>query len=117
MFKDLFDEISVLWSWRWPIAQGEITAVDLERTGSREERVRLAVAYKFSIGEDGPYTGEVFLTPLFSIGQVKTIRTARRKLHLRQRVAVRYRPDDPSVNTLNGGVRRLLKGFQPAARA
>lgn len=115
MFKDLFDEISLLWSWRWPIADGEITAVDIERVGRNDDRLRLAVAYKFSVGEDGPYTGEGFWMPAFSIGQVKTVHNARRTLHIRQRIQVRYRPDDPSVNRMAGGVRRLLKPPRQAA--
>ena len=68
MFDDLYDAVSVLWSWRWPVADGEITAVDIERTRDSDGRqsIRLAVAYKFSIGDDGPYTGESFWTPAFA---------------------------------------------------
>jgi len=71
--------------------------------------VRLAEAYKFSIGDDGPYTGESFWTPAFSIGQLKSVRNAKRALHIGQRVPVRYRGDDRSVNALDGGVRRFVK--------
>jgi hypothetical protein len=35
--------------------------------------------------------------------------SARKKLHKRSPVRVRYRRDDPSVNTLDGGVARLLR--------
>jgi hypothetical protein len=27
MFDALYDEMSKLWSWRWPIAEGKITAI------------------------------------------------------------------------------------------
>jgi len=60
MFNDLYDVISLAWSWRWPVANGVITAVDVERFRSSNGRysARLAVAYEFSVGDDGPYTGE-----------------------------------------------------------
>jgi hypothetical protein len=48
MFEDLYDAISLVWSWRWPVAEGEVTAVDTERM--RQDRnsdtARLAVAYE-----------------------------------------------------------------------
>ena len=31
MFHDLYDAISLLFSWRWPIVPGEVSAVDVER--------------------------------------------------------------------------------------
>src|SRR5215469_18976809 len=100
MFRFLYDVLSHLWSWRWPVAEGEITAVDTERIGN--DRLRLAVAYKFSVGDDGPYCGEAFWVPAFSIKKRKTIANARRSLHLHQRVRVRFRRDDPEVNVLDG---------------
>ncbi len=62
MFNDLYDAISLLWSWRWPVAEGEVTAVDIERMrhDRNSDTARLAVAYEFSVGDDGPYTGECF---------------------------------------------------------
>src|SRR5712672_107593 len=109
MFNDLYDVISLLWSWRWPLANGEITAVDVERVRDSRGRheARLAVAYEFSVGDDGPYTGECFWTPAFF--SLKRVASARRKIRIRRRVSVRYRQDDPSVNTLDHGVRGLLK--------
>lgn len=107
MFEDLYDRISLLWSQPWPRADGAITEVISERLGRDRDRARLAVAYEFSIGTDGPYTGECFWAPAFC--QPKRIASARRKLHRRQKVSVRYRPDDPSVNTLDGGVVALLR--------
>lgn len=110
MFEDLYDKMSLLFSWRWPLAEGAVTAVDVER--NREKKTaRLAVAYEFSVGEDGPYTGESFWTPAFA--QERSVAAARRKLRPHQRVTVRYRPDDPSVNTLVGGVTKLLKSIPP----
>jgi len=109
MFNDLYDAISMLWSWRWPVASGQVTAVDIERIRESNGRyeARLAVAYEFSIGEDGPYTGECFWRPAFC--SVRRVASARRKVRVRRPVSVRYRPDDPSVNTLHQGVRGLLK--------
>ncbi len=109
MFDDLHDAISLMWSWRWPVTQGKVTAVDIERIKHNRggDTARLAVAYEFSVGDDGPYTGECFWVPTFF--SVKRVATARRKLHIRRPLQVRYRPDDPSVNTLDGGVARLLK--------
>ena len=48
--QDLYDAASLVFSWRWPTTQGEITAVDIERVSqSRQgETWRLAVAFRFS---------------------------------------------------------------------
>jgi hypothetical protein len=87
-----------------------VTEVVSERLGRDQERIRLAVAYEFSIGDDGPYTGESFWTPAFC--QLRRVADARKRIRKRQRIQVRYRSSDPSVNTLNGGVRRLLKNLR-----
>jgi hypothetical protein len=108
MFEDLYDSISVLWSRRWPIADGKITEVISERLGRSRDRARLAVAYEFSIGNDGPYTRESFWTPAFF--PLRRVSSARKRLRKGARVTVRYRPDDPGVNKLDGGVVKLLKG-------
>jgi hypothetical protein len=105
MFNDLLDGFSYLWSWRWPVVDGEVTAVDIERIGKgRNKTFRLAVAYEFSLGEDGPYTGESFWRPAF-LAKRRVQNTARR-FHRRQQVAIRYHPDDPSINRLDRGVWR-----------
>jgi hypothetical protein len=111
MFSDLYDTVSLLWSWRWPLAHGQVTAVDIERIRHSNGRydARLAVAYEFSVGDDGPYTGESFWRPAFF--SIKRVASARRKVRIRSRVSVRYRPDDPSVNALDHGVRGLLKSI------
>ena len=111
MFNDLYDAISFVWSWRWPVADGKVTEVISERMGRRNEQARLAVAYEFSVGGDGPYTGECFWTPAFL--QIRRVASARKKIRRSARVRVRYRPDDPSVNRLDGGVARLLKEAKP----
>jgi hypothetical protein len=108
MFEDLYDAASLLFSPWWPMAEGEITAVDVERVRHSRggDTLRLAVAYKFSVGDDGPYTGESFWRPAFFVN--RRVAAARHKLHLSQAVRVHYRPDDPSVNALDRGVWRLL---------
>jgi hypothetical protein len=112
MFGDLYDVLSMLWSWRWPVASGKVTAFDVERNREKQT-ARLALAYEFSIGIDGPYTGECFWQPAFS--SERRVAMARRILRLHQSVQVRYRPDDPSVNTLDGGVGKLLKSIATGA--
>jgi len=108
MFDDLYDVISLMWSWRWPTSEGKITAVDVERIHHSRggDTMRLAIAYEFSLGDDGPYTGESFWEPSFFAK--KRVIAARRKLRTRQPVIVRYRTDDPSVNTLDRNVWRGL---------
>jgi hypothetical protein len=109
MFTDLYDAISMLWSWQWPVADGRITEVLGEHIEyrSNEKRARLAGAYEFCVGSDGPYTGERFWTPVFC--SVRRVAAARRRLRAHRKVQVRYRPDDPSVNRLKGGVAKLFK--------
>jgi len=109
LWPALYDALSFLWSSWWPTADGEITEVITEQTGDRNNSFRLAVAYKFSVGDDGPCTGECFWKPTLALNQLRTVRNARKRLHVRQRIAIRYRRDDPSVNTLDGGVKRLLR--------
>jgi hypothetical protein len=52
MLEDLYDRVSMLWSPRWPVAEGKVTEVISERWGRDRKRARLAVAYEFSIGSD-----------------------------------------------------------------
>jgi hypothetical protein len=106
MFDDLYDAVSRLWSWRWPREMGEVTAVDVEIT-ERNGGFRLAVAYKFSTNGDGPYTGESFWNPAFRVNP--RVLAARRKIRVGHPVLVRYRSDDPSVNTLDRSVWQSLE--------
>ena len=103
MFDDLFDEVSKLWSWRWPIVQGKVVTVEIERLHRQTnyEKARLSVVYTFNVGDDGPYGGEGFWTPLFTLTATKRLRRARRNLRPGHPVPVRYRPDDPSINKLD----------------
>jgi hypothetical protein len=109
MFEDLYDTISRLWSRRWPEAMGEVTAVAVERIGTSPRdkgRLRLAVAYKFSVNGEGSYTGESFWSPAFRFS--RAVLAARRNIRVGQPVLVRYRTDDPSVNTLDRHVWQRL---------
>ena len=88
MFAELYDSISLLFSWRWPKANGVITAVYMGCSGGHD---RAMVAYEFSVDGDGPFTGEspwygdtVFINEL--VGKKAT---------------VLYRKDNPSVNRLD----------------
>lgn len=104
----LYDAFSFLGSWRWPLAPGEVTEAEIETiTDSRGHvQQRLAVAYKFSIGADGPYTGESFWSPAFFSN--RSLASARRSIRHGKRVLIRYRTDDPSVNRLDASVWRSL---------
>ncbi|MFZ0806484.1 MAG: DUF3592 domain-containing protein [Candidatus Sulfotelmatobacter sp.] len=111
MFSDIYDYVSLMFYWRWPKAQGVITAVDLRRVQSSSnatETLQLVVVYKFSLGDDGPYTGESAWSPLLdnidlmNIGEI---------LRAGQAVTVRYRRDNPSVNRLDRSVWRDLDGL------
>jgi hypothetical protein len=106
MFTDLYDAISMLWSWRWPVAEGRVTEVLAEHIQHRSNN-RKSPGYEFSVGGDGPYTRERFWTPAFC--PIRRLAAARRKVHAHRRVRVRYRPDDLRVNRLAGGVARLLR--------
>jgi hypothetical protein len=100
MFEELFDAISFVGSWRWPETDGEVTAVVVERIGSgAHTRFHLAVAYKFSVGGDGPYAGESFWEPLWP--SPRRVAAARRKFRLGTRVCVRFHPDKPSISKLD----------------
>ena len=104
MFEDLFDELSKVLAWRWPIADGTIVMVEIEKRRpalSNREVSRLAIVYTFWVGNDGPYGGEGFWAPSFTLAAGKRLREARRKMKVGTRVPVRYRPHDPSVNKLD----------------
>jgi len=101
MFEDLYDAVSFLWSWTWPTVDGNVTEVLVERIkhNRNPDTFRLSVTYEFSVGADGPYTGESFWAPAFC--RNRRVTAARHKIHNHQRVLVRYRRDDPSVNNLD----------------
>lgn len=107
MFDDLYDLVSRLWCWSWPCADGKVTEVLGECFGRNRDHARLSVTYEFWVSDDGPYTGECFWTPVFF--EIRRVAAARKKVHRNQKVRVRYRPDDPGVNALDGGVAGLLR--------
>jgi len=85
MFGELYDSISLLFSWRWPKTDGVITG---SYSVPSRDGPQVFVTYEFSLGDDGPYTGEsagfgdeVFLNSLVV-----------------QPIVVRYKKSDPSVN-------------------
>jgi hypothetical protein len=94
MFSDLYDAASRIFWWRWPKADGAITAVNLRL----DDEAELVVLYEFSVGSDGPYSGESSWAP----GAFHTdVTSVSDKLRVGQSVTVRYRRDDPSINTLD----------------
>jgi len=87
MFEEIRDRISALFSSRWLTAAGEITAVRfLGHPGG------VVVEYKFSLKDDGPFVGEDRLRNIMDIHTTLPIGGA---------VTVRYRPDNPSENSLD----------------
>jgi len=110
MFEDLRDSISLLWSWHWPAATGEVTEILIETVnrGERGEYRRLSVTYKFWAGNNGPYTGEGFWKPTFSFNEVHKLANAKRTLRAQRHVTVRYRPSDPSINRIDSSTWRRL---------
>ena len=104
MFSNFYDYVSLLFYWLWPKAEGVVTTLDVRR----EQETRLVVRYKFSVGSDGPYTGESSWPLLAGGGQVMNLGDALRE---GQPVTVRYRKDDPSVNKLDRTVWRAFEGL------
>jgi hypothetical protein len=98
MFGDLYDGLSLAWAWSWPTTAAEVTAVDVELAPGSTQNWRLAVAYKFWVGTDGPYTGESFWKPAF-FSYTRVIR-ARAKIRNHQMLAV-HRAHTPSINKLD----------------
>jgi len=95
MVDDLYDAISMVWSWRRPTSEGKATAVAIEPIGHSRGRdtLPLAIAYRSSFGDDRPYRGESFREPAFFAK--KRMVAARHKFHIHQQVTVRYRRGAP----------------------
>ena len=102
MFSDLRDWLSLLFYWRWPRVQGEITAARV-KAGSRQ----LLLEYRFSLG-GGCYTGESGCPSWYAGSGALNINEAFR---IGQPVTVRYRRDNPSVNKLDRSVWEDLDGL------
>ena len=106
----MFEFLARLGSRNWPVTQGEVTEAEVEEVQSgNPSELRLAIAYKFSIGADGPYTGEGFWQPQWSHRALEKLEAAERFLHPGHPVQVRYKPDDPSVNELHE-LDKLIEG-------
>ncbi len=88
MFEDLHDYLSKLCFWQLATTEGTITGIEIDQVSGR-----VLIYYRFSVGDDGPYTGVHFAEglPLLRVKDLSVGRT----------IAVRYRRDDPSVNTLD----------------
>ena len=126
MFDALWEGLAKLSSWRWPVAQGQVVLAAIEIVPAGEGfsgsdgHCQLRVTYKFNINADGPYVGEACWTPTqpaqVSWTAANDLEEDRAKLEPLTRqlppgypVQVRYRPDDPRVNKLDGGVEKLLR--------
>lgn len=102
MFDDLCDYVSLLFYWRWPRSEGEITAVRI-LSGSG----RLLLEYRFSLG-DGYYVGET-CCPSWLAGTAAI--NINETFHVGQPVTVRYRYNNPSVNKLDRSVWQNVEGL------
>jgi hypothetical protein len=85
MFEDLRDYLSTLCFWRLPTTEATITGIETDQV-----RGNVLIYYRFSVGDDGPYTG-VHIAEGLPLPGVKY-------LNVGQTITVRYRQDDPSVN-------------------
>lgn len=102
MFKELYENVSLIFSPRWPTAEGVITGVYVNPS----QRGRIEVAHEFSIGPDGPYTGRS--SPPFWFGGTGVVNAS---TMAGQAVTVRYKPNDPSVNMLDRVFWQGLQGL------
>jgi hypothetical protein len=102
MFSDLYDYISLLFYWRWPSTEGELTAVRMLGGSGR-----LRLEYRFLLG-DGSYFGEAG-RPFWSVGTSAV--NFLERFPIGQAVTVHYRRDNPSVNTLDRSVWQDLEGL------
>ena len=114
MVRDPYDYFSLMLSWRWPKAEGEITAVQLRTVPYSDRggnRLGLVVEYKFSVGDDGPYSAETCWSPWFGHTEVTDINN---RLRAGQSVTVRYPPDDPSASSWSAAYGNSLTDFRYA---
>jgi len=102
MFEELYDSLSGLMSWTWPTVEGEVTASNVRHVFSGEGTTfGLEIAYKFLVGEGGPYVG---LFTWAGTSDKRRATAAQQALQVGNPVLVRFRPDDPSVNKLDRSV-------------
>ena len=102
MFSELFETISLVFSRRWPTAEGTITAVDL----GYGKGLNITVVYEFSVGDDGPYTGETRSPSWFGGTDVLNIS---KQLAVGNTIMIRYRVDNPSVSKLDPSIWKDLE--------
>jgi hypothetical protein len=102
MFDVLYENISRMFSLRWPTAEASITGVYVDPI----QQGQIEVAYEFSIGSDGPYTGQS--SPPFWFGGAGVVNADKM---VGQSVTIRYRRSDPSVSTLDRGFWQGLEGL------
>jgi hypothetical protein len=95
VFEDLRDAAVLLFSRNWPIAEGSITRVYVD---PYERGFYLRVAYEFSIGTDGPYTGESSCPTWFGGTDVMDINES---FKIGSVVPIRYKATNPSVNKID----------------
>ena len=89
----------------WPIAQGQITGWNRIQ---RDKENFVIVSYKFSVGDDGPYTGQESWQPSMKFRGQDLADNAERLLFDGRSIDVRYKPSDPSENTVD--IPKLLEG-------
>jgi|SRR6185437_556302 hypothetical protein len=104
MLKNLYDDFSLMFYRRWPKAEGKITAVDICPGTERD----VVIVYEFSVGDDGPYTGES--SRPFSF-EGTTVMDIERRLSVGKPVLIRYRIDNPSINKLDPSFWKNLIDF------
>ncbi len=102
MSSELYDNISLLFCWLWPMAEGCITSVYVDPS----QGGRISLAYEFSIGNDGPYTGQG--SPPFWFGGTTLMNTEKM---LGEKVIVRYKTSNRSVSTIDWGFWKDLEGL------
>ena len=95
MLEDLRDAASLLFSRSWLKAEGSITRVYVD---PYERGFYLRIAYEFSIGADGPYTGESRCPTWFGGTDVLDINNT---FAIGRSVPIRYKPGDPSINKID----------------
>lgn len=99
---------SSLASWRWPIAQGQVVMAEIEYENTPLGGPAVLVSYKFRVGDDGPYTGDVWWSPKLSTGVDEKLLEAERRLFVGCAIDVRYKPSDPTANTAD--VDKVMRG-------
>ncbi len=96
MFQGIYNSFSKLFSSRWPAAAGEVTSVTVDSVFGNSRQAQLVVTYEFFVAGE-PYTGEAS-SGMFNGMRVATIASALNGIRKGDFIAVRYRPDDPTVN-------------------